>query len=383
VKLVVIGAGFAGLGAIWAARGSGADLVLVHHRPGASALASGALDVLGWERARPSAPVAAEIVELALRLGFVIGPNDATVATLAGVIRPARGREQNVLDLAPLAGRRIGVADVLRDDWDAPSLARAFATSRFARETGTRFEAREIDLLRRAAESRFSAHDFAALHDDPARFERLTRALSKAGRDLDAWLVGPWLGIESSRARALGEKLGVPVGETLSAPAGPAGARFERARDALLADLGVVPIASRVLSLEPQANRWLVRTEHAELDADRVVLAMGGVAAGGIGMDPARPDHPGGARFHASLRAPVAIEIDGLCVDAVSSLFGIDVSAWGMNVLERIGIATDGVCVRGSPGLFAAGDCVAARPRTALEAMTRGAEAARAALASC
>ena len=156
--------------------------------------------------------MAAELVELALLLGYAIGPDDCRLATLAGVVRSARGREQSVLDLARLAGKRIGVADVARDDWDAPSLARAYDASSFALRTGTRFEARSVDVLVRAAESRFSAWDFAALHDQPARLDRLGRALAKSGRDLDAWLLGPWLGIETAAARLLGETLGVPVG---------------------------------------------------------------------------------------------------------------------------------------------------------------------------
>jgi len=52
----------------------------------------------------------------------------------------------------------------------------------------------------------------------------------------------------------------------------------------------------------------------------------------------------------------------------------------GLGALERVGIAVEGAKVRGQSVLFAAGDAVAERPRTVLEAVRSGIAAARAAI---
>ena len=73
------------------------------------------------------------------------------VATREGVVRPSRGADSALLDLAPLAGKRIGLVDVPRDDWDAPLLVRSFAESAWARATGTRFELVPLELLEKSS----------------------------------------------------------------------------------------------------------------------------------------------------------------------------------------------------------------------------------------
>ncbi len=59
----------------------------------------------------------------------------------------------------------------------------------------------------------------------------------------------------------------------------------------------------------------------------------------------------------------------------------MDFDRRGFGTLERIGIAVDGSAVRGADDMYAAGDCVAGRPRTVLEAASAGIAAARRALA--
>jgi glycerol-3-phosphate dehydrogenase subunit B len=53
----------------------------------------------------------------------------------------------------------------------------------------------------------------------------------------------------------------------------------------------------------------------------------------------------------------------------------VDFSASGLGALERVGILADDVRVAGAPGLLVAGDVVAARPRTVLEAVRAGVRA--------
>ena len=79
-------------------------------------------------------------------------------------------------------------------------------------------------------------------------------------------------------------------------------------------------------------------------------------------------------RFHLSLEAPVTIEIDGRSVDGASTLHGLDFDALGLDALERVGISP-------RDSMLAAGDCVADRPRTVLEAVRAGIRAAKRALA--
>ena len=115
LPVLVVGGGFAGVAAAWSAARAGAEVVLVHGVSGASALYSGIVD--GDRASR-------EARELGRGLGLHIGEPHRAVATREGVVRPALGWDSALLDLDAVAGRRIGVADVGRDDFDAELLAR-------------------------------------------------------------------------------------------------------------------------------------------------------------------------------------------------------------------------------------------------------------------
>lgn len=382
MKLAIVGAGIAGSACAWSASRLGAEVVVIGDRSGASELYPGVIDLEPWERGTNGAiPVAWGEFVTALDL-WVVEKRFCHVATAAGVVRTARGRDHAVLDLASVAGKHVAVADVIRDDWDGELVTRALGASLFAKETGTRFSLVPLPITRDHERS-ISAWDFAHSFDDETRLGELARVLTSQQGDHDAWLLGPWLGTERAWIRKLRERVRVPIGETTSRPGGTAGARFEAARDELLGKLAnTIRVRSRVTALEKKGEGWSLVTTHDRVDVDRVIVAAGGVVAGGIELDGARPDHPGGAAFHLSFVAPVSIELDGLAVDGVSSLHGVDFAARGLPSLERIGIACDGEGVRAAKGLFAAGDVIAGRPRTVLEAIGSGIRAAERALAS-
>jgi len=377
VKIAVVGAGAAGTGAAWALANAGADVVVVHDRAGATALHSGALDFEPWEKARAGfQPTAAEQA-LAHELGWVIAP--CRLATNAGVLRPAEGRDRALLDLDSFAGKRVALPDFVRDDWDAELLCRSFSSSAWAQRTGTRFAPRSLDLGIEIERSS-SSYDFAEELESEAVRARLVAAVDAARADVDAWLFGPWLGLTPRAVEARLAALSVPIGEVLSAPSGVAGARFEAARDLLFAAKGIAQVRTRAVALSRGASGIELELDGAPAQTvERVVLATGGVLAGGVVL--VNPE-PGRVlqSFALSLACDATLEQGGQSIDDVSTLYGVDFTRRGAELLEGVGVGVDGAAVRGVPGVFAAGDVVADRPRTLLSALRAGIRAAAAAL---
>ncbi len=366
--MVVVGGGVAGVAAAWAAKGAGARTTLLHAGAGASMLYSGALDM----QISPDQAAATELSLFATDLGnWEYGEDACRIATATGLSRQARGRDSALLDLEPLAGKRIGVVDALHASWDAKLVVRELSASAWSQETKTQFFALSAPELITAAELALPLYDLAKRFDEAARVRGLIKLLADARDDADGFLLGPWLGLETNVAQLAADEVGAAVGETTSGPGGAAGARFERARDQLLSDSAIEAQRTHVKSVQPSPRGFIVSADGEELDADAVVLAIGGVAAGGIVLDDARPEHPGGACFHPSLQAPVALQLDGRPVERVSTLHGVDFCLAGMDTLERVGIAAPGGKTP-YPDLYVAGDCVADGPRTVLDAAVSG-----------
>lgn len=379
-RVVVIGGGAAGTAAAWAAQRAGARVTLLCARSGATALYSGALDRVPWQFGHVDRSVAEpDLVAFAAALGcWRLGTEPCMLATASGQVRPARGRDGALLDLAPFAGRSVAVLGVARREFDGHALAAAANASAWARETGTTFQAVAIDGALQPAESSFGAFDLARALDEPKRAEKFARDLARATAGHAAWLVGPWLGVESEVAERVAGVTGVPVGECLSEPGGSAGARFDVARDRLLAGLEVDVDRTGAAALCATDVGVTVRlANELAIDADAAVLATGGVAAGGIVLDPSRPRHGGGACFHLALDADLPLFVDGASVESVSTLHGVDFAAVGAGVLERVGVDVRDGAVTRLGGVFAAGDVVAGRPRTVLEAAATGLLAGR------
>ena len=381
MKIAVIGGGIAGTAAAFEIARQGEHPAVYFDHSGSSGLYSGALDFDAWDRARGVAAVADGLAQFAAALGiWELGSQARRVATLEGNVRPARGTDRALLDLEQCAGKRVAVVDVERDDWDAPLLAKSFASSAWAQQTQTHFYAARVQALQNGFERRISAYDFGALHDAPERSQSLLSALQGSGATPEAWLFGPWLGIERALSAELSAALGVPVGETTSTLGGTAGARFEQARERLLARIALVKRV-HVTSVERSQDGYRVTTAAGEAhEFSAVVLATGGVAAGGVALERSF-ERRGGTGFRLSFAAPVALELHGEVVEGVSSLASVDFVTRGLGMLLDVGIAAsaDGA-VRDNPGLFAAGDALAGRPRAALWAARSGLEAAQRAL---
>lgn len=418
-RVAVIGAGVAGLAATWAAAQRGAKLRLFDGGLGASCLGGGAVDDRPWDEVSRSVevlgapPLAKPLPEsvriFATDLGLWRLPHPgeplARLATASGRIRVARGHDRSLLDLSRLRrGARIVMPVVPRVEWDAPSLARAFGADAYAVSRGLRFSALDAKLLKQRGEDRIAVADLASRHDDPDRrgwlVERLRELLDRAGQ-VDALLLGPWLGALEPIAPALEAELGVLVGEILGGVGGAAGLRFEAARAALLATCGVriEPRQATRLRAGDVGDELVVTLDDDEdVVADAVVIACGGLAAGGIVYDPpeqrAGMDMPeaGAAPWHLSMDAPLQMQGHGRRLDVVGSVHGpaLDQVGWPTDadpgLLESVGIRTEGsaaVLLENADidgRILVAGDAVADRPRTMLQAafdgIRAGAEAA-------
>jgi glycerol-3-phosphate dehydrogenase subunit B len=405
---IVIGAGVAGVAAAWSALRRGVKVTLVSRGAGASSLGGGAVDDVPWERlARASKELGAEpvtgeldadVFEFVSALGIWALPPPGgprpRLASVAGIIRPARGHDRALLNLELLRGTAVILPRADRAGWDADAIAAGLSDDPFARERAIRFVAVDAPILRFVDEARIADADLAARHDEAARLEWLGERLREAvvasegrGVRVGGVLLGPWLGVEAPRAQDLSVRAGLPVGEALMGVGSPAGHRFASARDRLLGALGVKLVLDRAVSASFTSDRALVSLERGPLEADAVVLALGGLAGGGVVYAPpdslADADLPprAGVPFTLSLRADVTLAARAGALGVTSSLHGpeLDLSAWPSG--DRPGLLEDvGVLCRGShaaPGLLAAGDVVAGRPRTLLEAVASGVRAGR------
>jgi glycerol-3-phosphate dehydrogenase subunit B len=402
--VVVVGSGVAGTAAALAAARGGARVTLVKGGTGASVLAGGALDDVPWEDADGTAasldPSAREVLD-ALG-GYSVGEARALVLVTTGLVRPARGVDAALLDLARAPRGAVLVPDVEHGGWDAAALAREWSASPRARERGLRFVTSRAELLRRTEERAFADAELAALHDDPARLGWLCDRLEDSRRaapvaDVVAIALPPWLGVDRERATELSRRLGIACGEALGRAGGPSGLRFERARDRALADATVTVREGRASAVSAATRReregaWRVDASSGELECDAVVLATGGVLGGGLEYTPAwaysshaLPEQPR-PLLRLTCEAPGRLGAFGRALDDPSSLFGAapETHAWPYRedpLLDHAGLlaADDGDVSGAASGLYAAGELAAAAPRTWLAALGQGARAGHAA----
>lgn len=436
-RVIVIGAGIAGTAAAWSAAKAGASVVIVAEGAGASELGGGAIDDAPWEHIARSAsdlgvtamaqPVDERVEAFVEALGAwklgEAGSPMPQIATRAGIVRPCRGHDRGLLDLGRLRGGTIVVPDVGRPGWDARLVALSLGAHPTSAAMGLHFKPIEVDLLRFTEERWFPDVDFAARHEDEDRqrwlADRMRDAIARAEIQPLAILCGPWLGSKAAVAEALGAKMKIPVGEALMGVGGPAGSRFAGARDRLFLKLGARVVSARVVGVRRDEDRVEVAMRprgdalaemetrespsfEEEIEAwgagpqsggravnvesgDRVVLACGGLAGGGIVYEPsdvrAGGDLPAMTsppfRLSFGIEAGVSIRAFGTKIGVGSSIHGLELDrrAWpterSAGVLEDVGIEVD---ARGeaSTWIYGAGSVVAGEPRTALAAIRSG-----------
>ena len=422
-RVIVIGAGVAGVAAAWEAAKQGAQVTVLRAAPGSSALSSGGvhgalaktearvrpLPLAGSEppsffpdsgQAREPDP---DVVAFCDALGlWTLTSGGCRVATQSGACNEATGCDRAILDLETVRGRTVGVVDGGPRSWDAPGLAASLSDTEWAKETNTRFVPVPVEATRHDAEASFPTVDFAELHDDPDRAgwlaarlaDALSTAKATASESLEAWLVGPWLGLLPGTLVQLRELVGIPIGESASMPGETAGRRFELRSEQLLSDVGASAEVVRVRTVRQTRTGVEILTrdgaEVATRRADAVVIATGGIAAGGIRMVTAAE----AARAAPSFRLGLELEgegepiprhpdlvLGGQPVGPASSVFGSDMLELGLGALERVGLSLDHDTARvaGFARVFAAGDVAAPGCGTALSAASEGLIAGRSA----
>ncbi len=396
-RVVVIGAGIAGTAAALAARNSGAEVTLVRGGSGATSLGVGAYDATPWEVRGESSltnvPLSASCMQILEQIGCVSCPESgAVLASSTGILRPARAHDDALLDLSVLRSGRVLLLDATIDGWDASSLSRSYNAHSLRGERS--FETLLGNFIKHTDERAMTFAELAGRHDAPARLGWLATAIKKALKSTDsvcAILTPPILGAERARAKELGALVGVPCGEAIAPFSSPTGRRFDAGRDRALQHAQVTTVDGWVTRITVADVVAIELEDGAALEADAVVLATGGLLGGGIVYAPAEhilatavPPYPRRV-FECGVDAPVRVGHDGKELLVPGSMFGLAAEqlAWPFTndpIMERVGVLADQS--RASDRVFVAGDLVADRSRTWLEALASGAHAGAAASAT-
>lgn len=298
-KVLVVGAGLAGLTAALAAHRAGAKVELVAFGQGALTVHPGWLELGDVEalRTRPEHPYALTADALPEALGLI--------GDLAVLQRPADG-QTSLLAVTTLGARRpvsYGFAGALPRLTAGAKVAvigiagwRDFFAGLIAdalNEGGYRAEAHEIRLDARGGTFDDWPVDIAKLLDTPEGLKSLVEQVRPHIKGVDAIGFPAVLGLKHETLRDIGRQLdGVDIFEipTLS-PSVPGLRLYHLLRETLL-EAGVrITMGTRVTGLVAQGSRLVgVQAETASprprtISADAVILATGGLYGGGIESD--------------------------------------------------------------------------------------------------
>ena len=289
-RLIVVGAGLAGLSACAQALMEKWNVTLIDGGAGASAMMSGAADLYPWKRqesvvhreeGRLSQRL--ESAEMFLRSLKTFRPGTNHVITGASLIRPTRAVGRGVLGLKEFAGKLIGIADVRRSDFRAAQISSDLSSQPWATATGTRFQSVQVRNVFSEHELDYPQAHFARLLDKERRprFAAQLVKIKEETPEIAALVVGPWLG-----ERGADEDWILPVGETLSPPDGSFGVRFELDRAAWISRNEVEFISGEVNQVRRAGSEISVVSKSKdgmvqEFFCDAVVVATGGLIGGG------------------------------------------------------------------------------------------------------
>lgn len=309
--VAIIGSGFAGLAAAYTLRREDVSVQLFADGLGASGLHCGAFDFHPWKTSRAAqvgltlpagdegdgARELAGLDPLFELLGIRLEPS--RLVSCEGVLRTAAGSAVHALNLERVAGGIVGVLDLGRSDWDAARLAMDLARTPWAQRSRTRFVPIELTGVFERAHRSLPLAAFCRLLDDEQRANEWRSALAQlqqAQSTLRALLCGPWLGTGLTAVGLPHHNQSLLVGEALSPPDGPMGARFHRARERLCSQLGVEVLQQHVARVTDGSDGVVLEVcsgsaSRATRPFDGAIVASGGWLSGGLELrSAARPE---------------------------------------------------------------------------------------------
>lgn len=317
-RVVVIGAGLAGLVAALHLAEDGARVTVVAKGAGSLHLSPGTIDVLGYapERvespreamagfvaSRPEHPYAhlADAINDALawfvacvpRMRFVGGEENLLLPTAVGVPRPTAFAPASMAAADLRAGGRfvaVGLSG-LKDFFPrllAENLMRAGLPG-----VSVSVRHAEIAASPRPGVADVAGQVYARALDEPAFRVAFAAALKAVIEPGETIVIPAVLGLAKADEvwDEMQERLGAPIAEIPTVPPSVPGMRLQRELNAALSRAGVRTILGpEAVGYQSDAGRVshvsvreAARTRH--LPADAVVLATGGFAAGGIELD--------------------------------------------------------------------------------------------------
>ena len=384
-RVVVIGAGLAGLTTALRLAQSGARVTLATKGPGGLQLSQGTIDILGYSPERLSRPLEAvgslpdthpyatvgadgvrsAVAWLAEQLPeLLVGNPDENyqLPTAVGALRPTALAQPSMVAGDARQGRSYAVVGV-RQIKDFPADLVAGNLARTTAPDGSKLSATSawISLQARAGEADPSPLTYARAMDDPVFASKFAREVEKVAGKADVVALPAVLGITRLDVHSqISELLGREVCEIPLPPPSVPGLRLYNALLAKVRAAGVRFIqGSRIVGFTADGDRVASVTLDAaggprQLAADAFVFAPGGFESGALAVD-----------SYGKISEPVF----GLPLSSDTTDGLIPEKFWGPHELFEVGVRVDDagrpVGANGvvHPNLYVAGGIIAGAER--------------------